>query len=155
MLASGDSVLEKFFKDAEKRYPQKFRAIIEFNNGMAHRIQAGSNAFLMPSRFEPCGLTQMYALRYGTAPVVRATGGLRDTVNEFDPARGTGNGFVFEKFDVAEMVAALDRMVTMFRDRATWRRLMANCFASDFSWERAARQYLEWFTRLRKARGLS
>jgi starch synthase len=155
MLASGDPELEKFFKDAEKRYPEKLRAIIEFNNGMAHRIQAGSNAFLMPSRFEPCGLTQMYALRYGTAPVVRATGGLRDTVSEFDPVRGTGNGFVFEKFDAAEMVAALDRMVTMFRDRATWRRLMVNCFASDFSWERAARQYLDWFARLRKARGLS
>jgi starch synthase len=86
---------------------------------------------------------------------VRATGGLRDTVAEFDPARGTGNGFVFEKFDAAEMVAALNRMVAMFRDRATWRRLMANCFASDFSWDRAARQYVEWFRRLRNARGLS
>jgi starch synthase len=155
MLASGDPALERFFKDAEKRYPEKLRAIIEFNNGMAHRIQAGSNAFLMPSRFEPCGLTQMYALRYGTAPVVRATGGLRDTISEFEPVRGTGNGFVFEKFDAAEMVAALDRMIATFRDRAKWRRLMANCFASDFSWERAAHQYLEWFTRLRKARGLS
>jgi starch synthase len=155
MLASGDPALERFFKDAEKRYPEKLRAIIEFNNGMAHRIQAGSNAFLMPSRFEPCGLTQMYALRYGTAPVVRATGGLRDTISEFEPVRGTGNGFVFEKFDAEEMVAALDRMIATFRDRAKWRRLMANCFASDFSWERAAHQYLEWFTRLRKARGLS
>jgi starch synthase len=155
MLASGDPLLEKFFKDSEKRYPEKLRAIIEFNNGMAHRIQAGSNAFLMPSRFEPCGLTQMYALRYGTAPVVRATGGLRDTVSEFDRVRRTGNGFVFEKFDAAEMVAALNRMVTMFRDRPKWRQLMANCFASDFSWERAAQQYFEWFERLRKARGLS
>ena len=154
MLASGDAALEKFFKDAESRYPERLRAIIEFNNTTAHRIQAGSDAFLMPSRFEPCGLTQMYALRYGSAPVVRATGGLRDTVAEFDPARGIGNGFAFEKFEAAEMVAALQRMVTMFRDRAAWRRLMANCFASDFSWERAARQYVEWFTRLRKARGL-
>jgi starch synthase len=155
MLASGDSVLEKFFKDAEKRYPEKLRAIIEFNNTTAHRIQAGSDAFLMPSRFEPCGLTQMYALRYGTAPVVRATGGLRDTVSEFDPARGTGNGFVFDKFEAVEMVAALSRMVATFRDRAKWRALMANCFASDFSWDRAARQYVEWFSRLRNARGLS
>ena len=97
----------------------------------------------------------MYAMRYGSAPVVHATGGLRDTVSEFDPAAGTGNGFVFEKFDAAEMVAALARMVAMFKDRAPWRRLMANCFAADFSWERAARQYVEWFTRLRKARGLS
>jgi starch synthase len=155
MLASGDGALEKSFKDAESRYPDKLRAIIEFNNTTAHRIQAGSDAFLMPSRFEPCGLTQMYALRYGAAPVVRATGGLRDTVSEFDVATGTGNGFAFDKFTADEMVAALARMVATFRDRATWRRLMANCFASDFSWERAARQYVEWFTRLRKARGLS
>ncbi|MGH7923514.1 MAG: glycogen synthase GlgA [Candidatus Binatus sp.] len=155
MLASGDAALEKFFKDSEKRYPEKLRAIIEFNNTAAHRIQAGSDAFLMPSRFEPCGLTQMYAMRYGTAPVVRATGGLRDTVTEFDPAAGTGNGFVFDKFDPAEMVAALARMATTFKDRGTWRRLMQNCFKSDFSWERAARQYIEWFARLRKARGLS
>src|SRR5208283_4255319 len=96
MLASGDPVLEKFFKQAESRYPEKLRAIIEFNDTTAHRIQAGSDAFLMPSRFEPCGLTQMYALRYGTVPVARATGGLRDTVSEFDPRRATGNGFVFD-----------------------------------------------------------
>ena len=155
MLASGDPVLEKFFKQAESRYPEKLRAIIEFNDPIAHRIQAGSDAFLMPSRFEPCGLTQMYALRYGTVPVTRATGGLRDTVSEFDPRRATGNGFVFNKFDAAEMVAAMGRMVATFRERTTWRRLMQNCFASDFSWERGAGQYLAWFTRLRKDRGLS
>ena len=155
MLASGDAALEKFFKDAESRYPEKLRAIIEFNNTTAHRIQAGSDAFLMPSRFEPCGLTQMYAMRYGSAPVVRATGGLRDTVSEFDGVKSTGNGFVFDKFESADMVSALRRMVSMFRDRAKWRALMANCFASDFSWDRAARQYVEWFTRLRNARGLS
>jgi starch synthase len=147
--------LEQFFKDAESRYPEKLRAIIEFDNTIAHRIQAGSDAFLMPSRFEPCGLTQMYAMRYGSAPVVRATGGLRDTVSEFAPANGTGNGFVFDKFESADMVSALRRMVTTFHDRAKWRALMTNCFASDFSWDRAARQYAEWFTRLRSARGLS
>jgi starch synthase len=155
MLANGDPLLEKFFKQAQSRYPEKLRAIIEFNEAAAHRIQAGSDAFLMPSRFEPCGLTQMYALRYGTVPVARATGGLRDTVSEFDPARATGNGFVFDKFDPDEMVAAIGRMVATFRQRTTWRRLMQNCFASDFSWERAAGQYLAWFTRLRKERGLS
>jgi starch synthase len=155
MLASGDPALEKFFKDAESRYPEKLRAIIDFNNTTAHRIQAGSDAFLMPSRFEPCGLTQMYALRYGTVPVVRATGGLRDTVSEFDPTADTGNGFVFDQFDATEMVGALGRMVATFRDRETWGRLMQNCFASDFSWNRAAKQYVEWFTRLRNARGLS
>jgi starch synthase len=155
MLANGDATLEKFFKDAESRYPDKLRTTIEFDNTLAHRIQSGSDAFLMPSRFEPCGLTQMYAMRYGTAPVVRATGGLRDTVSEFDPASGKGTGFVFERFEVEEMVAALRRMVATFANRNAWRRLMKNCFAADFSWDRAAKQYVEWFTRLRKDRGLS
>jgi starch synthase len=155
MLASGDPVLEKFFKKAEKLYPDKFRVITGFNNPMAHRIQAGSNAFLMPSRFEPCGLTQMYALRYGSAPVVRATGGLRDTVSEFDAMAGTGNGFVFEDFEASQMVAALSRMIATFRDRKAWRKLTANCFAADFSWEHAARKYASWFSDLRKHRGLS
>ncbi len=155
MLASGDPALEKFFKDAQARFPQKLRVIVEFNDSLAHRIQAGSDAFLMPSRFEPCGLTQMYALRYGSAPVVRATGGLRDTVSEFDAAKGTGNGFVFEKFATGEMVAALTRMTATFRNRNAWQRLMANCFASDFSWEHAARQYADWFSKLRKERALS
>jgi len=154
MLASGDPALEKFFKAAELRYPDRLRVIIEFNDVLAHRIQAGSDAFLMPSRFEPCGLTQMYALRYGTAPIVRATGGLRDTVSEFNPASGTGNGFVFDKFEAAEMVAALRKAVATFKNRAAWRRLMANCFAADFSWEVAARKYADWFAHLRKERGL-
>jgi starch synthase len=155
MLASGDAALEKFFVKAQTRFPDKLRVIIGFDDAMAHRIQAGSDAFLMPSRFEPCGLTQMYALRYGSAPVVRATGGLRDTVAEFDADAGTGNGFVFEKFEAAAMAAALARMIAAYRDRAQWRKLMANCFAADFSWETAARQYAAWFSRLRKERALS
>jgi starch synthase len=155
MLANGDPALEKFFKDAESRYPGKLSTTIEFNNTLAHRIQSGSDAFLMPSRFEPCGLTQMYAMRYGTAPIVRATGGLRDTVSEFDPTTGKGNGFVFEKFQTEQMVSAVRRMVATFANRKAWKRLMKNCFAADFSWDRAARQYVEWFTRLRKDRGLS
>jgi starch synthase len=155
MLASGDPEKEKFFTDAQKRFPEKLRVIIEFNNALAHQIQAGSDTFLMPSRFEPCGLTQMYALRYGSAPVVRATGGLRDTVREFDSPTGTGNGFVFQKFAPDEMVAALTRMTTTFSNRKAWQRLMANCFAADFSWERAAREYAAWFSSLRKERGVS
>ncbi|HYK64577.1 MAG TPA: glycogen synthase GlgA [Patescibacteria group bacterium] len=155
MLASGDAALEKFFKDAQSRNPDRLSVTIEFNNTLAHRIQSGSDAFLMPSRFEPCGLTQMYAMRYGTAPIVRATGGLRDTVSEFDSASGQGNGFVFDKFDADEMVAALRRMAATFANRRAWRRLMKNCFAADFSWDRAAKQYVEWFTRLRKDRELS
>ncbi|MGB6552450.1 MAG: glycogen/starch synthase, partial [Candidatus Binataceae bacterium] len=155
MLASGDKALEEFFSAARKRYPDQFRVILEFDNPMAHRIQAGCDAFLMPSRFEPCGLTQMYALKYGTAPIVRATGGLRDTVSEFDPAAERGTGFVFEKYDAGELVAAIARMTAAFARPPAWRKLVANCFAQDFSWAQSARRYLDWFAALTRARGQS
>jgi starch synthase len=152
MLASGDPDLERFFQSAEKRYPRQLRVIPEFDNPLAHRIQAGSDAFLMPSRFEPCGLTQMYALKYGTVPIVRATGGLRDTVSEFDAASGTGTGFLFEEYRVDALLGAVKNMKDVFASAADWRRLMQNCFAADFSWDRAARDYLAWFTRLKAER---
>ena len=152
MLASGDPEMEAFFRAAEQRYHDRLRVLIEFDNARAHQIQAGSDAFLMPSRFEPCGLTQMYALHYGGAPVVRATGGLRDTVTEFDPKTGAGNGFVFEDYRAEELVAALGRAAALFKNAPRWRRLMQNAFAADFSWDRAAREYLVWFKRLGTAR---
>src|SRR6266852_5041803 len=132
----------------ERRYPDRLRVVLAFDNRLAHRIQAGSDIFLMPSRFEPCGLTQMYALKYGTVPVVRATGGLKDTVSEFDPVEGTGNGFVFEDYEPQAPVAALKRALGVFDKQIQWRRLMSNCFKCDFSWARAAREYTEWFERL-------
>jgi starch synthase len=153
MLASGDAALEDFFRSAQKRYPESLRVITRFDDAMAHRIQAGSDSFLMPSRFEPCGLTQMYALKYGTAPIVRATGGLRDTVSEFDPRSRTGNGFVFEQYLSDALIDAVRRMCGVFQDEKSWRCLMRNCFAADFSWDRAARNYMEWFARLREAKG--
>jgi starch synthase len=150
MLASGDPVQERQFADAEKRHPDSFRAIAGFDNTRSHQIQAGADIFLMPSRFEPCGLTQMYALKYGTVPVVRATGGLRDTVSEYNPEAGTGNGFVFTEYAPDAMVTALERAVKAFTEGTHWRRLMGNCFRANFSWDRAAREYLEWFERLRQ-----
>src|SRR5208282_2218847 len=153
MLASGDPALEQFFNAAAQRYHDRLRVITQFDNPMAHRIQAGSDAFLMPSRFEPCGLTQMYALKYGTAPIVRATGGLRDTVTEFDPKAGIGNGFVFEAYRPDALVDAIRRMAKVFANPPAWRRLVQNCFAADFSWDRAARNYLDWFSHLGAPRG--
>jgi starch synthase len=155
MLASGDPVLEQFFRSAEQRYPDRLRVLAMFDNALAHRIQAGSDAFLMPSRFEPCGLTQMYALKYATAPIVRATGGLRDTIEEFDIERGTGNGFVFEDYRAQALLAAVSRMKTAYANAPAWRRLMQNCFAADFSWDRAARDYLAWFDRLKGHRSFT
>jgi len=152
MLASGDPALETFFKAAEERFAGQLRVWLAFDNALAHKIQAGSDIFLMPSRFEPCGLTQMYALKYGTAPLVRATGGLKDTVTEFDPQRGTGNGFMFSDYRADAMVNAMARARRLYEDRAAWRRLMDNCFAADFSWTVSARQYLRWFDDLSRAR---
>jgi starch synthase len=153
MLSSGDPGLERFFAAAAERHRDRVRVLAQFDNAMAHRIQAGADAFLMPSRFEPCGLTQMYALKYGTAPIVRATGGLRDTVTEFDPAAGTGNGFVFEEYRTSALIDAVRRMCEVFSNPTAWRRLMRNCFDADFSWDRAARDYLDWFSRLKSDPG--
>jgi starch synthase len=152
MLASGDPALEQFFRDAARRYPEQLRVISTFDNRLAHRIQAGVDMFLMPSRYEPCGLTQMYALKYGTAPVVRATGGLRDTVVEYDRESGRGSGFVFADYQAEALVDTVRRSVALFREPREWAHLMANCFAADFSWDRAAQEYLRWFERLRAER---
>jgi starch synthase len=152
MLANGDTTFEAYFRDAQRRYPDKFRMLPEFDNVLAHKVQAGSDAFLMPSRFEPCGLTQMYAMKYGNPPVARATGGLRDTVSEFDPKTSKGNGFIFEMYRAEDLLASLSRMTSIFRSREQWRKLMGNCFAADFSWEKSARTYLEWFEQLHRER---
>lgn len=154
ILGSGEPELERAFRQGEERHPRNVRVRFAFDNALAHQIQAGSDIFLMPSRFEPCGLTQMYACKYGTAPLVRATGGLRDTINEFNPKNGTGNGFVFTDYQPASLVEALARATRLFHQPAPWKRLMDNCFASDFSWPYAAARYLEWFERLRYQRGV-
>jgi starch synthase len=152
MLANGDASFEAYFRDAQRRYPDKFRMIGEFDNVVAHKVQAGCDSFLMPSRFEPCGLTQMYAMKYGNPPVARATGGLRDTVSEFDPKTGKGNGLVFETYLIEDLLAALGRMISLFSNRQQWRKLMTNCFAADFSWEKSARTHLDWFEELHRER---
>jgi starch synthase len=152
MLADGDPQLEQFFKNAEGRYKDNLRVNLHFDNALAHRIQAGSDMFLMPSRFEPCGLTQMYALKYGNAPIARATGGLRDTVSDFDTISGGGNGFLFEEFQPEALVSAAARAVSTFRNPPLWRQLMGNCFKADFSWSNSAREYLDWFSRIHSQR---
>ena len=152
MLANGDTSFEGYFREAQRRFPDKFRLLPEFDNVLAHKIQAGSDAFLMPSRFEPCGLTQMYAMKYGNPPVARATGGLRDTVSDFDAKSGKGNGFLFEPYLKEDLLGALSRMTAVFRNRDQWRKLRANCFAADFSWEKSARAYMSWFEELHRER---
>jgi len=151
MLVSGDAGLEGFFRGAAQRHADKLCVVTSFDNALAHRIQAGSNMFLMPSRYEPCGLTQMYALKYGTAPIVHATGGLKDTVVDFDPATGIGNGFSFTRFEPDALAETVRRAGGCFRQTRQWKRVMDNCFKADFSWGRAAQEYLKWFESLRSA----
>lgn len=140
VLGTGEPRYESFLRQAQERYPLRVRALVEFSEEWAHRIEAGSDIFLMPSRFEPCGLNQLYSLRYGTAPVVRATGGLKDTIHEHVD---TGNGFTFSEYTAEAMLAALGRAVRVWRhDPVAWQRLMRRGMREDHSWGRSAREYM-------------
>jgi len=143
ILGSGDPGLEWHVRGAAGAAPESVAARIGYDEGLSHRIQAGCDALLVPSRFEPCGLTQLYAMRYGTVPVVRRTGGLADTVIDLDEA-GAGTGIVFDAPDPSALAAAVRRAVAHYRedDGAAWRQTMANGMALDFSWDRVAREYL-------------
>jgi starch synthase len=131
---------ENFLRLANER-PWQWWYDPSHDEALAHRIEAGSDLFLMPSRYEPCGLNQMYSLRYGTVPVVRATGGLADTVREFDPITGEGNGFAFEAYTADALVMALRRALATHGDAALWARVQRNGMARDSSWRVAADGY--------------
>jgi starch synthase len=150
LLGSGHKETEGYLRTIINRYPRKAGIRFEFDNGSAHITEAGADIFLMPSKYEPCGLNQMYSLRYGTVPVVRRTGGLADTVREYDPATGEGTGFVFSAYDPQEFKEAINRALALWPDKQKWRRLMLNGMAQDFSWKESARQYVEAYDRVRK-----
>jgi starch synthase len=147
VLGSGERELEESFTALAHAYPGRCAVTIGFDETLAHRIEAGADAFLMPSRFEPCGLNQMYSLRYGTPPIVRATGGLADTVIDAADAEH-GNGFVFVEPTTAELLAAIGRAAATWKDRARWQRVQRNGMAADFSWDAPARRYVELYSRL-------
>jgi 1,4-alpha-glucan branching enzyme len=141
VLGGGDHHFEDFLRSVSDRYPEKAGIRLAFDDAAAHRIEAGADMFLMPSRYEPCGLYQLYSLKYGTIPVVRATGGLKDSVQEFDPYSGEGTGFVFEPYERAALLDALSRALGTFDRREQWRRLICNAMAADYSWARSAAEY--------------
>ena len=147
-LGSGEPRYEDFFQWLQWRFPGRAWFYKGFHNPLAHWIEAGADIFLMPSRYEPCGLNQMYSLRYGTPPIVRKTGGLADTVEPFDPVRQEGTGFVFEHFTAEGLRWALDTALDAYQDRANWERLMRNGMAKDFSWDVQGREYVELYRRL-------
>ncbi len=141
LLGSGDRAYEDRIRNIAARYKGRVGAKIGFDNSLAHLIEAGADMFLMPSLYEPCGLNQMYSLRYGTVPVVRATGGLNDTITEYDPSHETGNGFKFSDQSADSMLLALKRAVDTYTDRQRWQRLSRACMSYDFSWHRSSQDY--------------
>jgi starch synthase len=145
VLGSGDERYVTFFESLARRFPGRVVCRLGHDEPMAHLIEAGSDMFLMPSHYEPCGLNQMYSLRYGTIPIVRQTGGLADSVRHFDPATGVGTGCVFKDYDGPAVAWALNTTLDWFQDQQSWRRLMHNAMSEDFSWSRQIVTYEQVF----------
>jgi len=141
ILGSGESRYVRFFEQLATRFPERVSFSQGHDEGLAHLIEAGSDAFLMPSRYEPCGLNQMYSLRYGTIPIVRRTGGLADTVQHADPIAGTGTGVVFNDYDAPAVRWAVSTALDWYADKRLWRRIMRNAMVQDFSWKRQVQEY--------------
>ena len=148
LLGSGDERYEQQVRYMAELYPDKMRAVIGFDADLAQRIYAGADFFLMPSEFEPCGLAQLIALRYGTVPIVRATGGLADTVIPFNPETGEGNGINFRSVDSGDMADAIWRATELYRDKKQMSAVRKNAMSGDYSWEASAKKYLELYESL-------
>ena len=148
VLGSGESRFELFFESLQRAARGRVSFYRGYNEKLAHWIEAGSDMFLMPSIYEPCGLNQMYSLKYGTIPIVRETGGLADSVQLVNSAAGTGTGILFRDYDEAGLVWAIKRALELFEDRPLWQKIMRNGMAMDFSWERQGGQYVNRFRRL-------
>ncbi len=151
-LGNGDAKYEKLFQDLAAKYPARVGVKIAYDNVVAHKIEAGADMFLMPSRYEPCGLNQIYSLRYGTIPVVRATGGLDDTVEAFDAKTGKGTGFKFEAYEGAALVKCVREALAAYADLRQWRSLQMNGMAKDFSWKASAAQYVKLYEAAKQSR---
>jgi starch synthase len=147
LLGNGDRRYEDLWLGLAARHPDRFGTRIGFDDALAHLIEAGADLFLMPSRFEPCGLNQMYSLRYGTVPLVRAVGGLYDTVTNFDQQTGTGTGFTFDEYSAQALLNTLRWALGIYQDRAAWRRIQLEGMKLDFSWDASARQYVKVYER--------
>ncbi len=152
LLGTGDPKYHKMFEEIGKQYPRKTGINIKFDNQLAHEIEAGADMFLMASRYEPCGLNQLYSLKYGTVPIVRKTGGLADSIIDATTrtiADGTGTGFVFERYEAGKLLDAIKRAVNLYsKDKKTWGKIMANGMAKDYSWDTSARKYLALYKKM-------
>ena len=148
VLGTGSPEVIEGLRHMQAQAPDRIGLRFSYDNALAHKVEAGADMFLMPSRYEPCGLTQMYSLRYGTVPIVRSTGGLVDTVEPYDAAAGTGTGFRFETPDGTGMMWAIDQALAAGKDREAWAGLQQRGMAQDFSWDRSAQRYVEVYHRV-------
>lgn len=148
ILGTGEAAIEESLRQAARAHPAQLGLKLGFDEALAHKIYAGSDFLLIPSRYEPCGLTQMYALKYGTIPIVRATGGLEDTIQEFNSGNQQGNGFKFRDYSAREMIKAVARGLAVRENKPDWRILRRNAMACDFSWTGSAQEYLRLYGRL-------
>jgi starch synthase len=145
ILGTGEEKYQTLLEKAARRHPGEVSLNIGFDESLAHRIMAGADGLLIPSLYEPCGLTQIYALKYGTVPVVRATGGLDDTIVSFDPETGEGNGFKFRPYSPDAFMGAVKEAIKTYHDSSSWNALMRKGMKEDFSWDRSAQRYLELY----------
>jgi starch synthase len=155
VLGTGDKDYEEMFLRLQKQFPQKIAVKVAYDNAMAHKIEAGADIFLMPSRYEPCGLNQIYSLKYGTVPIVRATGGLDDTIEPWDARTGKGTGFKFSEYNGESLLLTIRAALQAFRDEASWQVLMRNGMTRDFSWGASAKEYVKVYERARQTRSVS
>lgn len=147
---TGESYYEEVLKELESKYKGKVKVVIDFNVNLANEIYLASDLFLIPSKFEPCGLTQMISMRYGTIPIVRGIGGLKDSVEEFNFLTERGNGFIFNKFESRDMLDALDRALELYNNKELWSKVIENAIYSDNGWEKGAEEYKSMYVRLKK-----
>ena len=150
LLGSGDSDIEEFYKNLKSKYPNNVGVYIGYSESLARKIYAGTDMFLMPSRFEPCGLSQLISLKYGTLPIVRKTGGLKDSIIPFNKFTGEGTGFSFENYDSGDLKHAVDIALDTYKDQKIWKTLVKRVMLEDYSWERSAQKYLKLYKKLKE-----
>lgn len=150
ILGSGDKAYEDFFSEMQYRYPGKVAVKIGFIPSLSKKIYAGADVFLMPSKSEPCGLAQMVAARYGTLPIVRETGGLKDSIHDMGEENGKGNGFTFKTYNAHDMLGAIQRAEGLYGNKPLWKKAMVSAMESDFSWDKSAGEYVDMYKRIMK-----
>ncbi len=148
LLGTGEQKYHDLFTEVARKYPQKAGIRIAYDDRLAHKIEAGADFFLMPSKYEPCGLNQIYSLRYGTIPIVRATGGLDDTIVNYDPVTGKGNGFKFVRYDAKEFLNQIKWAIGLYSKPEQWKRLLRNAMTADYSWQKSAHLYFQLYRKM-------